>query len=149
LEVIEARWLFDVAFRQIKVLVHPQSIVHSMVTYMDGAVIAQMGMPDMKGAIAYGLSHPERLPLGVPSPDFFQIGELTFEEPDMQRFPCLELAFQAGEKGGTYPAVLNAANEMAVAAFLKKRLPFTGIPQVIEQVLGLHDSNEGNTLEQI
>jgi 1-deoxy-D-xylulose-5-phosphate reductoisomerase len=149
LEVIEAKWLFDVAFQQIKVLVHPQSIVHSMVSYRDGAVIAQMGVPDMKGAIAYGLSHPDRLPLEVPAPDFFQIGKLTFEEPDLKRFPCLGMAFVAGEKGGTHPAVLNAANEVAVAAFLENNLSFVAIPEVIETVLDLHQATEGITLEQI
>ncbi len=146
LEVIEARWLFDMDFHRIKVVVHPQSIVHSMVTYADGAVIAQMGVPDMKGAIAYGLSHPHRLPLDVPVPDFPHIGQLTFEEPDMTRFPCLKLAFAAGEQGGTYPAVLNAANEVAVDAFLDNRLPFTRIHPVIEQTLHRHASSNGGDL---
>lgn len=149
LEVIEARWLFDVDYRQIKVVVHPQSIVHSMVTYMDGAVIAQMGVPDMKGAIAYGLSHPHRLPLDVPPPDFSGIGRLTFEDPDLDRFPCLRLAYEAGKQGGTRPAVLNAANEAAVAAFLTNRLPFTGIYSVIDQVLSAQKRTDGTTFEQI
>ncbi len=149
LEVIEARWLFDVDFQRIKVVVHPQSIIHSMVVYQDGAVIAQMGVPDMKGAIAYGLSHPGRLPLEVPSPDFAQIGQLTFEKPDLERFPCLPLAYRAGEAGGTLPAVLNAANEMAVAAFLDDRLPFTGIYPIIDQTLNHHSSKDGADLGQI
>jgi 1-deoxy-D-xylulose-5-phosphate reductoisomerase len=149
LEVIEARWLFDVDFKRIRVVVHPQSIVHSMVAYADGAVIAQMGIPDMKGAIAYGLSHPLRLPLGVPTPDFVGIGCLTFEEPDLERFPCLSLAYQAGEAGGTLPAVLNAANEVAVAAFLEERLPFTGIYPIIDRTLSEHNAANGADLDQI
>ncbi len=149
LEVIEARWLFDVDFKQIKVVVHPQSIVHSMVVYADGAVIAQMGVPDMKGAIAYGLSHPQRLPLDVPAPDFAQIGQLTFEDPDLDRFPCLALAYRAGEQGGTWPAVLNAANEVAVEAFLENRLPFTGIYPVIDQTLNRHAPSDGADLDPI
>ena len=135
LEVIEARWLFDVGFDRIRVVVHPQSIVHSMVVYQDGAVMAQLGVPDMKGAIAYGLSYPQRLPLGVPAPDFSGIGQLTFEDPDLTRFPCLGLAFEAGRAGGCLPAVLNAANEVAVAAFLKRGLPYTGIHALIERTL--------------
>jgi len=149
LEVIEARWLFDIDFKRIKVVVHPQSIVHSMVTYEDGAVIAQMGVPDMKGAIAYGLSHPRRLPLDVPAPDFARIGRLTFEEADLERFPCLNLAYRAGEAGGTLPAVLNAANEVAVAAFLDNRLPFTGIYPIIDRTLSGHDAANGADLGQI
>jgi len=149
LEVIEARWLFDIDFQRIKVVVHPQSIVHSMVSYADGAVIAQMGVPDMKGAIAYGLSHPRRLPLDVPPPEFAHIGRLTFEDPDLKRFPCLSLAYRAGEQGGTLPAVLNAANEVAVAAFLKKRLPFTGIYPIIDQTMSRHGADNGVDLRQI
>jgi 1-deoxy-D-xylulose-5-phosphate reductoisomerase len=149
LEVIEARWLFDVDFARIKVVVHPQSIVHSMVSYHDGAVMAQMGVPDMKGAIAYGLSHPRRLPLDVPSPDFAHIGQLTFEAPDLERFPCLNLAYRAGEQGGTLPAVLNAANEVAVAAFLEDRLPFLGIYPIIDQTLNRHSAKTGPDLGQL
>ncbi len=149
LEVIEAHWLFDTAYENIRVVVHPQSIVHSMVTYADGAVLAQMGAPDMKGAIAYGLSHPHRLPLNVAVPDFAGIGALTFEEPDFERFPCLRLAFAAGKEGGTLPTVLNAANEEVVAAFLGKQLPFTGIPAVVEETLNRHDRGSGTDLDQI
>ncbi|BBO93488.1 1-deoxy-D-xylulose-5-phosphate reductoisomerase [Desulfosarcina ovata] len=149
LEVIEARWLFDVDFDRIKVVVHPQSIIHSMVTYQDGAVIAQLGIPDMKGAIAYGLSHPDRLPLDMPAPDFAALGQLTFEDPDLERFPCLALAFRAGEAGGTHPAVLNAANEIAVAAFLEGRLPYTGIYAIIDQTLNRHRAEGQPDLEQI
>ena len=135
LEVIEAHWLFDVGFDRIRVVVHPQSIIHSMVVYADGAVMAQLGVPDMKGAIAYGLSYPHRLPLDLAAPDFCGIGQLTFEEPDLSRFPCLGLAFRAGEAGGCLPAVLNAANEVAVAAFLDGRLPYTGIYPIIDRTL--------------
>ena len=149
LEVIEARWLFDIDFAHIKVVVHPQSIIHSMVTYADGAVIAQMGVPDMKGAIAYGLSHPRRLPLDVPVPDFPGIGTFTFEDPDLERFPCLALAYAAGKQGGACPAVLNAANEVAVAAFLENRLPFTGIHPIIDRTLNRHTQNDGADLEEI
>ncbi|MFP4474460.1 MAG: 1-deoxy-D-xylulose-5-phosphate reductoisomerase [Desulfatibacillaceae bacterium] len=139
LEVIEARWLFDVPADHIRVIVHPESIVHSMVSYVDGSVIAQMGIPDMLGPIAYALSYPERLPMGQPVPDFADLGTLAFEEPDLERFPCLALAFQACEAQKTYPAVLNAANEIAVAAFLDHRLAFTGIPEVIRAALDEHE----------
>jgi len=149
LEVIEARWLFDIDFTHIKVVVHPQSIIHSMVTYADGAVIAQMGVPDMKGAIAYGLSHPRRLPLDVPVPDFPGIGTFTFEAPDLDRFPCLALAYAAGKRGGACPAVLNAANEVAVAAFLENRLPYTGIYPIIDRTLNRHTQNDGADLDEI
>ncbi|MFO7713896.1 1-deoxy-D-xylulose-5-phosphate reductoisomerase [Desulfosarcina sp.] len=149
LEVIEARWLFDMDFQRIKVVVHPESIIHSMVVYEDGAVIAQMGVPDMKGAIAYGLSHPQRLPLHVPAPDFAQIGQLSFEDPDLERFPCLNLAYRAGEQGGTLPAVLNAANEVAVAAFLDERLPFTGIFPIIDRTMDRHCGKNCADLGQI
>lgn len=149
LEVIEAHWLFDIDYRDIKVVVHPQSIIHSMVVYADGAVIAQMGVPDMKGAIAYGLSHPHRLPLDVPAPDFARIGQLTFEDPDLDRFPCLGLAYRAGEQGDSWPAVLNAANEVAVEAFLDNRLPYTGIYPVIDQTLNRHAQSAGADLDLI
>ncbi len=140
LEVIEAIHLFGVSRREIEVVVHPQSIVHSMVEMVDGSVIAQMGVPDMKGAIALALSWPERLPLGEPAPDFPAIGTLTFQRPDLDRFPCLALAFAAGEAGGTHPAVLNAANEVAVRAFLDERLPFTGIAEAVRETLNDHQA---------
>ena len=138
LEVIEAKFLFSVPQDRISVLIHPQSIVHSMVSYRDGSIIAQLGVPDMKGAIAYAISYPERLPLEQPLPDFSGIGALTFEEPDFDRFPCLRLAYQACDAGGTMPAVLNAANEIAVGAFLEKRLSFTQIPEMIQSTLAAH-----------
>lgn len=149
LEVIEAKWLFDVAPEQIRVLVHPQSIIHSMVAFRDGTVIAQMGVPDMQGAIAYALSMPERLPLGLPVPDFVSMGQLTFEAPDMEKFPCLSLAFEALAAGGTAPAVLNAANEIAVNAFLEGKLPFTGIPAVNAAILNQHAVTEKPSLQCI
>ena len=149
LEVLEARALFDVAIDRIEVLIHPQSIIHSMVAYRDGSVIAQLGIPDMKGAIAYALSYPERLPLGQPLPDFSGIGELTFEAPDLDRFPCLAMALEAGRRGGTAPAVMNAANESAVAAFLGRRIPFTAIPEVIHRTMKAHPTVSSPGLESI
>ena len=138
LEVIEAHWLFAVPVERINVQIHPQSIVHSMVEYCDGAVIAQLGVPDMKTPIAYALSYPERIPLRLPPLDLCSIGSLTFEEPDLQRFPCLKLAYAAIAAGGIAPAVLNAANEIAVEAFLAGRISFLAIPVLIEQVLDRH-----------
>ncbi|MFC1896342.1 1-deoxy-D-xylulose-5-phosphate reductoisomerase [Thermodesulfobacteriota bacterium] len=138
LEVIEARWLFDVSQKSIQVVIHPESIIHSMVAFRDGAVIAQMGMPDMKGAIAYALSYPDRLPLNQPLPDFAELAALTFREPDWKKFPCLSMAFDACSAGLTYPAVLNAANEVAVQAFLDCRIPFDGISHTIAKTLDNH-----------
>jgi len=139
LEVIEAKHLFAVDLSMIEVVVHPQSIIHSMVAYRDGSIIAQLGVPDMKGAIALALSYPERLPLQQPLPDFSDIGKFTFAKPDMQKFPCLALAIEACESSGTLPAVLNAANEIAVAAFLNGELSFHKIPEVIRVTLNSHD----------
>jgi 1-deoxy-D-xylulose-5-phosphate reductoisomerase len=138
LEVIEAKWLFDLSPAEIEVVVHPQSIIHSMVAYRDGSILAQLGIPDMKGAIAYALSCPERLPLQQALPDFSAMTALTFEKPDLAAFPCLSLAFEACETGGTFPAVLNAANEVAVEAFLAKRIGFLDIPTLIAQSLEAH-----------
>lgn len=138
LEVLEAKWLFDVSQDMIEVVIHPQSIIHSMVAYRDGSVIAQLGVPDMKGAIAYALSYPHRLPLNQPVPDFADIGSLTFQAPDFDKFPCLALAFKACKAGGTLPSVLNAANEIAVYAFLDKNLAFTQISEVIGGTMERH-----------
>ena len=149
LEFIEARYLFDMAPERIEVLVHPQSIVHSMVGFVDGAVIAQMGIPDMKGPIAYALAYPERLPLGLAYPDFASLASLTFEKPDVARFPCLALAWEACRQGGTLPAVLNAANEVAVNAFLQGRIGFTRIAPVIEQTMAGHRVERRPAIEQI
>jgi 1-deoxy-D-xylulose-5-phosphate reductoisomerase len=135
LEFIEACWLFDVAPEQIEVVVHPQSVVHSMVAYRDGSVLAQMGTPDMRTPIACGLSWPERVESGAQRLDFTRLAGLDFEAPDTARFPCLSLARAAMESGGTATAVLNAANEEAVAAFLAGKLDFMGIPAVVEQAL--------------
>jgi 1-deoxy-D-xylulose-5-phosphate reductoisomerase len=149
LEVIEARWLFDLPATQIAVHVHPQSIVHSLVEYCDGAVIAQLGIPDMKTPIAYALSWPERLPLEQSPLDLCGCGELSFSEPDLERFPCLALAYRALEKGGTCPAVMNAANEVAVAAFLQEEIGFQQIPAVITQVMNNHRSIAIKELDQV
>ncbi len=149
LEVIEARHLFNVEMDRIRVVVHPQSIIHSMVSFQDGSILAQLGIPDMKVAIAFALSFPERLPLAQPLPDFAEIGSFTFEEPDMGKFSCLGLAMKAGKTGGTLPAVLNAANEVAVHAFLKRRLSFDRIPLVIEQTLANHTNQPAPSLDDI
>ncbi|MCH8496961.1 MAG: 1-deoxy-D-xylulose-5-phosphate reductoisomerase [Marinobacter sp.] len=135
LELIEACWLFNTRPAQIEVHVHPESIIHSMVEYVDGSVLAQLGSPDMRTPIANGLGWPERIDAGVPSLDLFALGRFHFERPDLNRFPCLRLAAEAFEAGGTAPTVLNAANEEAVAAFLAQRLRFTDIPVIIEKVL--------------
>src|SRR3954469_23039910 len=135
LEVIEAHHLFGTAYKQIDVVVHPQSIVHAVVSLCDGASLAHLGHPDMRVPIAYALHHPERVDVPVPTLDLAQVGALTFEPPDLDAFPCLRLAREAAIAGGTGPCVLNAANEVAVHAFLGGRLPFMGIPAVIEQTL--------------
>ncbi|MEW5888051.1 MAG: 1-deoxy-D-xylulose-5-phosphate reductoisomerase [Pseudomonadota bacterium] len=135
LEVIEAHWLFDAPREAIEVVIHPQSVIHSMVEYADGSVIAQLGNPDMRTPIAHALAYPDRIEAGVRSLDLSQIASLTFEQPDLQRFPCLGLAYRALERGGTAPAVLNAANEVAVEAFLAGSLGFIRIAEVIASVL--------------
>ena len=135
LEVIEARWLFDLEPERIAVLIHPQSIVHSMVEYTDGSVIAQLANPDMRVPIAHVLGFPERIASGAEPLDLAALKSLSFEAPDEQRFPCLRLAHAALRAGGTAPAALNAANEIAVEAFLARRLPFTAIAAVIEDTL--------------
>jgi 1-deoxy-D-xylulose-5-phosphate reductoisomerase len=135
LEVIEARWLFDIDFDQIHVQIHPQSIIHSMVEYVDGSIIAQLGVPDMKGPIAYALSYPERLFRKDANLDFKKYNRLDFFQPDTIKFPCIKLAYEAGRKGGTMPVRLNAANECAVDAFLKRKIGFMDIPIVIDRVL--------------
>jgi len=135
LEVIEARWLFDAAPAMIEVVIHPESVVHSLVEYVDGSVIAQLGNPDMRTPIAFALGFPERIAAGVEFLDLARIGALHFERPDPHRFPCLRLAYEALAAGGTAPAALNAANEVAVASFLSGALGFRRIPQMIESVL--------------
>ncbi len=138
LEVIEARWLFDVGYDRIEVLVHPESIVHSLVEFADGSTLAQLGLPDMKVPIQYAFSYPGRWPREDERLDLAALGSLTFGRPDGDAFPCLPLAYEAGRRGGTMPAVLNAANEVAVQAFLQKKVEFTRIPHIIEQVMSRH-----------
>ena len=135
LEVIEAHWLFNAPSERIEVVIHPQSVIHSLVEYVDGSVLAQLGNPDMRTPIAHALAYPERIAAGVAPLDLFAIGQLNFTRPDLRRFPCLPLAYQALSAGGSAPTVLNAANEIAVAAFLKGRLPFLRIADSIAAVL--------------
>jgi 1-deoxy-D-xylulose-5-phosphate reductoisomerase len=148
LEVIEARWLFDVPPERVDVVVHPQSIVHSLVEFVDGQVLAQLSVPDMRAPIALALSYPERLPLDLPRLDLAALGRLEFEAPDRKRFPCLDLAWAALEGGESAPAVLNAANEVAVRAFLDGRIPFPAIAATNEAVLDSHLARgEGSVAE--
>jgi 1-deoxy-D-xylulose-5-phosphate reductoisomerase len=149
LEVIEAHWLFDLRPNQIEVLIHPQSVIHSMVEFHDGSVLAQLGTPDMRVPVAYGLSYPNRVRLPWPKLDWSNIGPLSFEQADRARFPCLDLAYEALRSGELYPAVLNAANEVAVDAFLAGRLPFVAIPALIERVMEEHDGGGAFDLERI
>ncbi len=149
LEVIEARWLFDVPPASIEVLIHPQSIVHSMVEYADGSVIAQMSNPDMRVPIAHALGYPERIASGAKPLDLAAIAQLSFERPDAARFPCLRLAYEALSAGGGAPAVLNAANEVAVEAFLGSRLRFNAIPHVIEETLAALGGRAATDLEAV
>jgi 1-deoxy-D-xylulose-5-phosphate reductoisomerase len=138
LEVIEAHWLFGIPGERIEILVHPQSLVHSMVEFVDGTVLAQLGVTDMRLPIQYALSHPERWEAAIPGMDFARAMRLDFDLPDHARFPCVRLAYRALERGGTLPAVLNAANEEAVAAFLAGRIPFPAIPATIAEVIDAH-----------
>jgi len=147
LEVIEARWLFDVPPERIEVLIHSQSIIHSLVEYLDGSVIAQLSNPDMRVPIAHALAFPERIESGATPLDLAAIGQLSFERPDPQRFPCLGLAYAALREGGTAPAVLNAANEVAVAAFLDGKLRYTAIPGVIEHAMAQVPAAPADALE--
>jgi 1-deoxy-D-xylulose-5-phosphate reductoisomerase len=149
LEVIEAHWLFGAGPERIDVVIHPQSVIHSMVEYADGSVIAQLGNPDMRTPIAHALAYPERIDAGVRRLDLATIGRLTFERPDEARFPCLGLAYRALHAGGTAPAVLNAANEVAVAAFLDGDLPYMSIASVIEDSLDQVTAETVHTLDQV
>ncbi len=149
LEMIEARWLFDIGMSRIGVLVHPQSIIHSMVEFVDGALLAQLSTPDMCLPIQYALTYPERLPNDRVQTDFVKLGSLTFEEPDVERFPALKLARRAGETGGTLPAVLNAANEVAVEAFVKGKINFPQITETVRRVMDAHKVVSHPTLEKI
>ncbi len=149
LEIIEAVHLFDVSHDQIKVIVHPQSIVHSMVGFKDGSILAHLGQPDMKGAISYALSEPGRLNINMEFPDFGKLGSLIFEDPDTQKFPSLLFAFEACKQKGTLPAVLNAANEVVVNAFLEKRLSFLDIFRIISKTMALHTRIDNPDLSSI
>ena len=149
LEVIEAHWLFGLPLEQIKVLIHPESVVHSMVRYRDGSVMAQLGQPDMRTPIAFGLAWPNRINAGVAPLDLTQLSGLHFTEPDLQRFPCLGLAFAAAKQGGTSPTVLNAANEIAVAAFLENRLPYLKIAQAVEFALNQLPGQKAGSLDEV
>jgi 1-deoxy-D-xylulose-5-phosphate reductoisomerase len=149
LEVIEAHWLFDLPLEKIKVLIHPESVVHSMVRYRDGSVMAQLGQPDMRTPIAFGLAWPNRIHAGVAPLNLTQLSGLHFTEPELKRFPCLALAFAAAKQGGTSPTILNAANEIAVAAFLSGKLPYLRIAQVVEATLNHLESKQAQSIEDV
>jgi 1-deoxy-D-xylulose-5-phosphate reductoisomerase len=148
LEVIEARWLFGVEPHRIDIVVHPESVVHSMVEYIDGSMVAQLGISDMRGPISYAMGHPERLPLDLAPLDLARLGKLTFEPPDPARFPAFTLAYRALERGGTSPAVLSGADEAAVAAFLARRCRFTEIAEICADVLEAHVPEPLRSVEQ-
>lgn len=149
LELIEACWLFDARPAQVEVVIHPQSVIHSLVDYVDGSVLAQLGNPDMRTPISHALSWPERMDSGVSPLDLFAVGRLDFQAPDEQRFPCLRLARLAAEEGGSAPAMLNAANEVAVAAFLERRIRFTEIASIIDEVLNREAATAVETLDAV
>ncbi len=149
LEVIEAHWLFNAQPEQIEVVVHPQSVIHSMVSYVDGSILAQLGNPDMRTPIAYGLGYPERIASGVKPLSLVEVAKLEFEAPDTQRFPCLRLAFEALAAGGTAPAMLNAANEVAVAAFLREDIHYLDMPRLIEETLQKLPVENVSSIEQL
>jgi 1-deoxy-D-xylulose-5-phosphate reductoisomerase len=149
LEMIEAHWLFGLPMRQVDVVVHPQSIVHSLVEFIDGSVLAQLSVTDMCFPIQYAVTYPERMPSGLPPLDLAKLGTLSFEEPDEKRFPALRLAREAGEQGGTLPGVLNAANEVAVEAFLSERISFPRIWGMVEEVMKRHQTEKEPSLEAI
>lgn len=149
LEVMEAKWLFDVDLSQIEVLVHPQSILHSAVQFVDGAIVGQMGVPDMKLPIQYALFYPDRRPMKDGRVDLCKLGSLTFEKPDTETFRGLALAYEAGKRGGSMPTVFNAANEKAVALFLQKKIPFLQIPELIQAAMEAHSCVENPAVEEI
>jgi 1-deoxy-D-xylulose 5-phosphate reductoisomerase len=149
LEVIEARWLFDMEPDKIKVIVHPKSIIHSMVEYIDGSIMAQLGSPDMKIPIQLALTYPERAHNSFSRLDLLKCGPLTFEEPDLDAFPCLSLAFEALKSGGTMPAAMNAANEVAVGLFLEGHVGFMDIPRIIEEIMQKHCVNTNPCMDDI
>lgn len=147
LELIEAMWLFDMPASKIDIVVHPQSMIHSMVEYCDGSIIAQLSVPDMRGPIAYALAYPDRITSGIPRVDFTTLSQLSFEIPDSQKFPALRLAREAATVGGTLPAVMNAANEIAVAAFLNDQISFVRIPEIVEKTMQDHNSVPCSSVE--
>lgn len=149
LEVIEARWLFDVGLDKLKVVVHPQSIIHSMVEYKDSSIMAQLGVPDMRVPIQYALYYPNRIPNNIPKLDLFKVANLTFEEPDINTFRCLKLAYKALEEGGSILSVLNAANELAVDKFLEKKIQFLEIPELIEFAMDKHINIKHPSLDEV
>jgi 1-deoxy-D-xylulose-5-phosphate reductoisomerase len=149
LEVIEAHWLFNLPPEKIDVLLHPQSIIHSMVEFIDGSVVAHMSVPDMKGPISYALSYPQRFGNVLPVLDLAKVKKLTFERPDRRKYPSLSLTYEALKMGGTMPSVLNAANEVAVEAFLNRRIPFTGISRVVSDTMARHRVSKGESIEEI
>ncbi|HHW49669.1 MAG TPA: 1-deoxy-D-xylulose-5-phosphate reductoisomerase [Clostridiaceae bacterium] len=149
LEVIEAKWLFGVSEDKIQVVIHPQSAIHSMVEYVDGVIIAQLAAPDMRIAIQYALTYPERLSNNFSRLDLLKVGEMTFESPDYKTFPCLKLAIEALKTGGTMPTVLNAVNEVAVSMFLEGKIGFMEIPRIIEEIMGRHKVNTRPSLDDI
>lgn len=147
LEVVEARWLFDIPEARIDVLIHRESIIHSLVEYEDRSVIAQLGLPDMRTPISYAMRYPERMPLDLPSLDLVAVGKLTFFEPDHDRFPCLRLGYDSLRIGGTMPAVMNAANEIAVEAYLQEGIRFTDIPEIIRNTMDAHQAQPVESIE--
>ena len=149
LEVIEAYWLFGVTSKQIDIVVHPESIIHSMVEFVDGSIKGQLGVPDMKIPIQYSLTYPNHSPANWENLDLVKIGTLHFEEPDLEKFPCIRLAYEALEKGGSSPIVLNVANDSVVAAFLEGLIPFTQIPTLIENTINKHDWTNDPNLDDI
>jgi 1-deoxy-D-xylulose-5-phosphate reductoisomerase len=149
LEIIEACWLFDTGPEKIQVVLHPQSVIHSLVQYVDGSVLAQLGNPDMRTPIAHALAWPERIDSGVESLNLFDVAHLDFEIPDVKRFPCLRLAREAMTAGGTSTAILNAANEIAVEAFLNEQIRFTGIPELVEATLENISRVEADSIETV
>ncbi|MBQ2802414.1 MAG: 1-deoxy-D-xylulose-5-phosphate reductoisomerase [Lachnospiraceae bacterium] len=149
LEVMEAKWLFDVELEQVQVVVHPQSVIHSMVEYADGAIMAQLGTPDMKLPIQYALFYPDRKPMNGKKLDFYELGQLTFEKPDIENFPGLKLAYQAQIKGGSMPTVYNAANEKAVGLFLERRISYLQITELIEEAMQQHKIIANPTVDDI
>ena len=149
LEMIEAHWLFNVPAEKIQVVIHPQSVIHSLVQYVDGSVIAELGNPDMRTPIAHALAYPDRITAGVEPLDLFAVASLNFEQPDFERFPCLALAYRALREGGSSPATLNAANEIAVQAFLERKIGFTAIPEIIAAVMDRLPAEVVGTLAEV